>query len=905
MSNSEIILQKPKFSLRTKLGLSLTILLGTISLLIYIYVPHVLKRQSMEALMDKGRSIAEMTAYSSSAAIYFNDMEDLRETFESAELIQDINFIVFHDSLDGSVSFSDVDLTGHEKCFSMSKYEFKEINEDNVMIDFPVIFRGSKIGSICVGLSTVRINRLVERSQLNIALLSLGIFITGMLTIIIISTLVTKPLHNIVTTVEQISKGEYHERAPVTSHDEVGFLATSFNRMVDNLESARNELTEVNLNLENAILKRTSELIREIEERKRTEKALFESEQKFRNIVQSSPMGMHMYHLEDGDRLVFIGSNPAADRILGIDHEQFIGKIIEEAFPSLVSTEIPARYRDVALTGRVWKTEQIDYADGSIKGAFDVYAFQTSQDKMVALFHDVTDRKLAVEALKESEDKFRTIASSAQHGIIMMSEKGLVSYWNDAASTIFGYSEEEIIGRTLHKVLIPERLHEAYRTAFRNFKETGEGDQIDKIVEMIAINKEGKEFPVELSLSKIYIKGQINAVGIVSDISDRKLLEEQFRQSQKMDAIGRLAGGVAHDFNNLLTVIAGNTELAQLAIESGNSLNEEIDEIQNATDRAASLTRQLLAFSRKQTLEPRIANLNSVISDLNRMLRRISGETIVLKNVYGDNLWNVKVDPGQIEQVIVNLAVNSRDAMPMGGSLIIETANVELDSEYSMIQSVDAEGPHVLISVSDNGEGMEAEVKSKIFEPFFTTKSAGKGTGLGLSTVYGIVRQSDGLIWVYSEPEVGTTFKIYFPATFEKVDIISSTVAEESPSGNGEEILVVEDEKKVRIMTVKALQRLGYKVDHAVDGKNAYMKCDKRKTPYDMIITDVVMPRMNGIELIKAVRDFWHDIKYMYISGYTPEDISEGKITPKTRQFLQKPFNSETLARKIREVLDM
>ena len=386
----------------------------------------------------------------------------------------------------------------------------------------------------------------------------------------------------------------------------------------------------------------------------------------------------------------------------------------------------------------------------------------------------------------------------------------------------------------------------------------------------------------------------------------RAALEEQLRQSQKMEAIGRLAGGIAHDFNNLLTVIKGYTQLSLARIDGDKPLEEDIEEIEKAGDRAADLTRQLLAFSRRQIMELRLLDLNSLLKNLDKMLRRVIGEDVELITVMAKDLGRIKADPGQIEQIMMNLAVNARDAMPDGGRLIIETANAELDAAYAHTHVSISPGRYVMISVSDTGIGMTPQVKDRIFEPFFTTKERGKGTGLGLSTVYGIVKQSDGSVWVYSEPGKGTTFKIYLPRVDDSPkELEEKETKKESPRGR-ETILIVEDEAEVRKLTRLILLRQGYKILEAGSGEEAMKICQEGRGPFHLLLTDVVMPQMNGRQLGEQLgqMQMCRPLKVLYMSGYTDNAIVRHGVLERGMNYIQKPFTVDGLARKVREVLD-
>ncbi len=385
---------------------------------------------------------------------------------------------------------------------------------------------------------------------------------------------------------------------------------------------------------------------------------------------------------------------------------------------------------------------------------------------------------------------------------------------------------------------------------------------------------------------------------------ERDRLEEQLQLAQKMEAVGRLAGGVAHDFNNLLTVITGYSELLLEGLPQGDPMRAQAGQIKKAGDRAASLTRQLLAFSRKQVLAPEVLDLNYVVVNIDKMLQRLIGEDVELATVCYPDLWRVRADPGQIEQVIMNLAVNARDAMPQGGKLTIETANVNLDDRYRSEHPVVISGDYVMLAVSDTGGGMTPEVQSRIFEPFFTTKEQGKGTGLGLATVYGIVKQSGGYIWVYSEPQKGTTFKIYLPRVQAARREPKRKQEVARMKTGSETILLVEDDKDVRKFVRGILEERGYALLVADGGEDALQMVASRSERIHLLLTDVVMPRMNGPDLAARLARFYPEMKVLYMSGYADKAVACHGVLGSGMHFLQKPFNPEDLARCIRKALD-
>jgi len=509
------------------------------------------------------------------------------------------------------------------------------------------------------------------------------------------------------------------------------------------------------------------------------------------------------------------------------------------------------------------------------------------------------------ELMCENERRFRSVLENAPNPIIIHAEDDTILFVNKRFTEITGYTLKDVmtfdrfIERAFPAPENRERIIKRYKEIFDSDKPYIDGEDINITC------SDGSIRIWNMQTSPIGIWKDKKAVMFVArDVTEHRGLEEQFRQAQKMEVIGRFTGGIAHDFNNYLTAITGYSQLALIQIEETHSARQAIENVLKAADRASGLTRQLLAFSRRQILRPEVLNLNDVITEMSNIVSRIIGEDIESRLVLDPGLWNVKVDKGQIEQVIMNLVSNARDAMPDGGVLTIQTSNVLLDEEYAKRHTSVVPGEYVMMAIEDTGIGMSEDVKAHIFEPFFTTKELGKGTGLGLATVYGIVKQSGGNIWVYSEMGEGTTFKIYLPRIKEGITSCSVTVrTDEMPQGK-ETILVVEDNDDVRGFITAVLRELGYSIFEARDGVEALSLCNERKGDFDLVITDVIMPNMNGDRLASRIGELYPEIKVLYMSGYADNIITEKGILKEGINYLQKPITAMALAQEVRRVLD-
>jgi two-component system cell cycle sensor histidine kinase/response regulator CckA len=506
---------------------------------------------------------------------------------------------------------------------------------------------------------------------------------------------------------------------------------------------------------------------------------------------------------------------------------------------------------------------------------------------------DITGRKRMEQALHLTQ----FCVDRASVGILRTGPDARILSVNDQVCRNLGYTREELCNMYVFDIdpTFPREIWLGHRRELR--------DRGSSTFETVHRRKDGTTFPVEITGTYLEFQGEGFSFSFIRDITERKQLEGQLLQAQKMEAIGRLAGGVAHDFNNMLTVILGYAELIKARLPHDDPLAKDVSEIQKAAGHSKDITRQLLAFSRKQMIVPTLMNLNELIANTKQTLSRLIGEDVDFRVHLTPDLWGIRFDPSQVDQILVNLAVNARDAMPGGGALTIETANVHLDESYCRERLDCTPGYYVLLGVSDDGVGMDKETLSHIFEPFFTTKEVGRGTGLGLATVYGIVKQNGGIINVYSEPGQGTTFKIYFPAVVQKDEIAEKAEESVLAAGSGM-VLLVEDDDMVREMTAAMLQAIGYTVQVAQTASDALSLCEKRDARIDLLITDVVMPGMSGTELRDRIEAVRPGIKVLFTSGYTSSIVVQRGMLEERGHFLQKPFSIKHLARKVREAIE-
>ncbi|HLA10575.1 MAG TPA: PAS domain S-box protein [Pyrinomonadaceae bacterium] len=627
-----------------------------------------------------------------------------------------------------------------------------------------------------------------------------------------------------------------------------------------------------------------------ISARQRSHELLRESEEHYRLLFERNPLPMWVY---DCETLAFLAVNEAAIRHYGYSKEEFLSMTIKDIRPAedvpALQDAVPKTDSGLSPATRTWRHVK---KDGTvIEAEITSYTLMFGgRSADLVLANDVTARK----HLATDRERFLALGADL---LVIAGFDGMFKWVSPAWERTLGWSSKELTFHPWLNFVHPEDQGKTVNEAEKLFR-----GQETISFENRYLHKDGSYRWLSWK-SRPFMQEQL-LYAVASDVTERKLLEDQLRQSQKLESIGQLAGGVAHDFNNLLTVITGYSQLALHRLPPDSPLRNNLKEITNAGERAASLTRQLLAFSRKQVMQPKVIDLGSTVSNLDKMLQRLIGEDIKLVTMLDKDLAKVYVDPNQMEQVLMNLAVNARDAMPNGGKLTIETKNVFLDEAYTRRHVSVTPGKYVMLAVSDTGHGMDAETQSHIFEPFFTTKEAGKGTGLGLAMVYGIVKQSDGNIWVYSEPGHGTTFKIYLPITRQgESEDSEATVTRERERGT-ETILLVEDEAAVRTLLMDILQSEGYTVLEAANGPEALERCGNYEGPIDLLVTDVIMPEMSGPELVKRLSGKCRELKVLYISGYTDNAIVHHGVLEPGVNYLQKPFTPNGVANKIREVLN-
>jgi len=632
---------------------------------------------------------------------------------------------------------------------------------------------------------------------------------------------------------------------------------------------------------------------------------LEESERRYREIFENAKDAIYVHDLNGRYTLV----NPAAEELSGYSRDEILQlSVFDMASPEhveLICNSLKQKLTDHAPTTYEIEAIRKDGTRVPVEVSSRLIYRDGRPIGVQGSVRDISERRRAEEVVRASEQRFRDLVENANDIIFTCDMLGKITSLNRAGERVTGYTAEEALKMNFAQAVSPDDIAKV-----RHMLSRKRAADVATVYDLELITKSGGRAAVEISSRAILKDGQaVGVQGIARDITDRQRMENdlrtsqaQLQQSQRLEAVGKLAGGVAHDFNNLLTAIIGYSDFALRKMRANNPIRRDIEEIKKAANRAATLTRQLLAFSRKQILKPEVLDLNLVVGDMHKMLERLIGEDIDLVTTLGSDTDPVKADRGQLEQIIMNLVVNARDAMPFGGSVTIETANVLFDKAYTSEHVPVKPGKYAMLAVSDTGLGMDANTQLHIFEPFFTTKELGKGTGLGLSTVYGIVKQSGGFIWVYSELNVGTTFKIYLPSLTELHfdQELTSIDTAETETGT---VLLVEDDPLVRNVALRALESAGYTVLESGNGHGALAMAHSCDDEIDLLITDVVMPLMGGRELAQELSALHPKTSILFMSGYTDDAVVRHGIMDKDIEYLQKPFTPESLVRRVGEVL--
>ena len=648
---------------------------------------------------------------------------------------------------------------------------------------------------------------------------------------------------------------------------------------------------------------RVAALVTDVTERRRRDERLRESEERFRLAFENAPIGMALVGLDH--RLLDVNASLCA--ILGYPRQRLVGMTIPQIThpDDLAAEDGPKRALLRGDTPSFRIEKRYLRADGTVVwGQLSVTAVNGPDG--VARYHigqleDVTDRRLADERLRANEERYRALTENATDALAVIDAEARFTMWSRGAAEALGWTAEERLGETPEEILHPDDL----QAGARLLEELTHAPGISLRRTLRFRHRDGSWHVLDaVCRNLLHVPCVAGVVVNARDVTAERRIEEQFHHSQKLESIGRLAGGVAHDFNNILTVILSCAEELEADVLAGCPRVDDAREIHAAANRARDLTKQLLAFARRQVIAPIALDVNALLRDSQKLLARVVGEDIDLSVRLAPDLWTVRADPAQLQQVVLNLVVNARDAMPRGGKLTIETGNVVLDEAYAAEHTDVAPGPHAMLAISDSGEGMTEEARAHVFEPFFTTKPVGLGTGLGLATVYGIVRQAGGHVWVYSERGRGTTFKIYFPQVTATPGQRPGAPPRRGVAGGSETILLVEDDARVRDVAARALRGAGYRVLEASSGEAALEAAAGAVPPVGLVVTDVVMPGLSGREVAESLQRRIPRLRVLYVSGYTQNTIVHHGVLDSGIEFLSKPFTPSALLARVREILD-
>ncbi len=630
-------------------------------------------------------------------------------------------------------------------------------------------------------------------------------------------------------------------------------------------------------------------------------------ETRLHTVVDTAVDGVILIDAQ-GQVLMF---NPACEKLFGYRKDEVIGQNVKMLMPEPYHAGHDSYLANYRRTGErkiigIGREVEGRRKDGSTF-PMDLSVGEAKEDGasvFVGIIHDLTEKKRSELTMREVATRMRVVVDTAVDGVILIDAKGLVLMFNPACEKLFGYPAHEVIGENV-TMLMPEPFHQEHDGYLTNYQRTGEAKIIGIGREVVGQRKDGSTFPMDLSVGEAKQEGESIFVGIIHDLTERARIQQQLAQAQKMEAVGQLSGGIAHDFNNLLTVIIGSAEALSAKLESRPDLKRLADAITGAGERGAELTQRLLAFSRRQMLQPVEIDCNRLVESMREILHRTLSEDIEIQVNLEKELWSAFADPAQLENAVLNLALNARDAMAGSGCLTLATANVPLEEDYQELHPEVPPGHYVMVSVSDDGAGMPAEVREHAFEPFFTTKEIGKGTGLGLSMVYGFAKQSNGHVTIYSEPGLGTTVRIYLPAGSATLVAVPESRSSEAAAGRQTRgtVLVVEDDFFVRNFAVSTLEGLGYSVVSAIDAEGALARLNQGDK-IDILFTDIVMPgNMNGLQLAERAKQVRPGIKILLTSGYALETLAARGRLPADVAILHKPYRKADLTKRLSEVL--
>jgi PAS domain S-box-containing protein len=903
-----------KLTLVTMLTSSVVLLLACAAFSIYEVIAF------RKAMLLNLTTLAEIVGNNTAAALDFNDAASATETLSALDAEPDIIGACIY-TKDGVV-FATYDHPSDGYTFTPPALQ-KEgyiFAGRRLLMSRPIVHKGEMVGSVFLESDMRGLYARLARYAGIVSLVFLASLLFAFILSLRLQRLISGPILHLAQVARSVAvEKNYAVRATKRSNDELGDLIDGFNEMLGQIQQRDAALQAARAGLEARVSERTAELASsnralqtENAERQQAEQGLRESEEKFQQLAENVS---DVFWMTSPDLQQVLYVSPAYERVWGRSAAAACENPREWS-DAIVPEE---RDRVFAAFARLMSSEssmsveyQINLPNGELRWVhsrgFQVRDAAGKVIRLTGIASDITERKKAEQTLQRLRNQHAMILNSVGEGVHGIDFDGLIIFENPASAAMFGYEISELTGKPAHRTMHHTRADGTpYPQSECPIHATLKDGQIRHVRDEVFWRKDGTSFPVEYTTASLRDEsGRITGVTVVfTDITARKQLEAQLLRSQKMETVGKLAGGIAHEFNSILTAIIGQCELLLTDLPPGTRMAKSAVEISQAAGRAATLTRQLLAYGRKQILLPETLDLNRVVSGMESVFNLLMGGDVVTQIVPAPDLQKVRVDAGQIEQVIMNMVINARDAMPNGGRLTLETANVSFDEETVGRYPELKVGNYVMLAITDTGAGISEQVKARLFEPFFTTKGVGQGTGLGLSTCYGIIKQSGGHISVYSEPGRGATFKIYLPQAEKQPIVPQERLASPALARGTETILLVEDDPALREMAGTLLTRLGYKVWPAANGIEALSLKQQRNVGHiDLLFTDVVMPHMSGKELADRVRSLYPHTRILFTTAYTENATIHQGLLDKGVALLQKPYTPSNLAHKLRELLD-